>query len=1022
MFENRFNMRITLFLYLVLLTALSFGQIINFPDANFKNALLNHNPVIDSNQDGEIQVSEANLFNGFLQLPANNIADFSGLEEFSAIDSLFIENNTIGDFDFPTLTELEYLVLISDEITSINLSSYSFLSELKIENDTLSGLSFADTTLLLPQQNLGTIDVSSNTVLERLTVFNYVINPIDLSALTLINQLTLVHTGLSTIDLSNNISLGSINVEQNSLTDLNVAGNSNLSSINFSNNSISSFDFFSCTNVYTLIMRGNPISSIDLSAQPNLIVLFADNTELSSLNTNSNPILSLMSVSGTNLNAINIASNTGLSYLNISETGITELDLSNQNSLTQLFMNSCNIDTIDLSNLSNLEVLYCENAGVHSLDLNNSPLLTNLVISSCPLLQELKVQNGNNAPNLLPNSTFSNNPNLYCIEVDNPIWADQNIGINLNVLGKDPWANFSSNCTLNITNPNVEGTLYGNDVCAVSGTEEAIPGMIMRSNPGNHWAITGANGLFQMYTDTGSYSIYPESIHPLLTPLCPSPFNQQINYPTFGQNITGVDFWYEKIDCPLLKVDMGIQRRRRCFRSNNSIKFQNYGFDPVSNVQVHLELPEYLSLVDVNTAYTIGVNGEYIFDLGTLNAMDSGMIYFSDSVHCQFDITGLNQITKVWITPANDCYFQSEPTYSQWDQSSIEVRGECDQGNTINFIIKNKGIGNMSAPSEYRIYDNYLLETSSTFQLNSGDSLIVPVTANGHTFRLEADQLDFHPGESFPSVTVEACFSDPQAISTGYVNGMPMDDLDYHVDIESSQIVDSYDPNDKTAFPSSILHEQYLVGQDQVEYRIRFQNSGSDTAFTVIIHDPISEDIDMGTLDFGASSHPYTVEFQNSARMIKFIFDEIDLPHEAVDEPGSHGFVMFKANLIPGLSLGDVVENQVGIYFDYNLPIMTNVATVTLFESQSNVSVESNIIEDESISVYPNPFNGEFKLVLGNSQKVEQFKILDVNGRELYFQDAVMPEQVIQFGEKGIYFIEVLYANGFKKIEKIVSN
>lgn len=31
------------------------AQNVNIPDPNFKNALLNHNPIIDTNGDGEIQ-------------------------------------------------------------------------------------------------------------------------------------------------------------------------------------------------------------------------------------------------------------------------------------------------------------------------------------------------------------------------------------------------------------------------------------------------------------------------------------------------------------------------------------------------------------------------------------------------------------------------------------------------------------------------------------------------------------------------------------------------------------------------------------------------------------------------------------------------------------------------------------------------------------------------------------------------------------------------------------------------------
>ncbi|WP_372473503.1 hypothetical protein AB4865_11845 [Capnocytophaga sp. ARDL2] len=40
----------------------SSAQIVNIPDFAFKQRLLDHNPVIDTNGDGEIQVSEAEAY------------------------------------------------------------------------------------------------------------------------------------------------------------------------------------------------------------------------------------------------------------------------------------------------------------------------------------------------------------------------------------------------------------------------------------------------------------------------------------------------------------------------------------------------------------------------------------------------------------------------------------------------------------------------------------------------------------------------------------------------------------------------------------------------------------------------------------------------------------------------------------------------------------------------------------------------------------------------------------------------
>ena len=52
-----------LLLILLCLPMIGFGQNVNIPDANFK-AYLVGNILINTNEDTEIQVSEANSFNG----------------------------------------------------------------------------------------------------------------------------------------------------------------------------------------------------------------------------------------------------------------------------------------------------------------------------------------------------------------------------------------------------------------------------------------------------------------------------------------------------------------------------------------------------------------------------------------------------------------------------------------------------------------------------------------------------------------------------------------------------------------------------------------------------------------------------------------------------------------------------------------------------------------------------------------------------------------------------------------------
>ena len=75
------------------------AQIVNIPDANFKNALLNHDPVIDTNNDGEISVAEAQGFTGEMEVDNKNISDLTGIEAFVNLKDLNCFDNQLTSLD-----------------------------------------------------------------------------------------------------------------------------------------------------------------------------------------------------------------------------------------------------------------------------------------------------------------------------------------------------------------------------------------------------------------------------------------------------------------------------------------------------------------------------------------------------------------------------------------------------------------------------------------------------------------------------------------------------------------------------------------------------------------------------------------------------------------------------------------------------------------------------------------------------------------------------------------------------------
>lgn len=138
-------------------------------------------------------------------------------------------------------------------------------------------------------------------------------------------------------------------------------------------------------------------------------------------------------------------------------------------------------------------------------------------------------------------------------------------------------------------------------------------------------------------------------------------------------------------------------------------------------------------------------------------------------------------------------------------------------------------------------------------------------------------------------------------------------------------VVGSYDPNDKQVAPQYLTPNQLATGNRQVEYTIRFQNTGNYPAEFVRIIDTLGPGLDPAGFRFLASSHPCTWTLSGNG-VVEFFFKDINLPDSVSNEPESHGFVTFTVRLKSSLQLGDMAENFADIYFDFNPPIRTNTA------------------------------------------------------------------------------------------------
>jgi uncharacterized repeat protein (TIGR01451 family) len=141
----------------------------------------------------------------------------------------------------------------------------------------------------------------------------------------------------------------------------------------------------------------------------------------------------------------------------------------------------------------------------------------------------------------------------------------------------------------------------------------------------------------------------------------------------------------------------------------------------------------------------------------------------------------------------------------------------------------------------------------------------------------------------------------------------------------------SYDPNDKQATPAGWTEQHFITAGEEIEYRIRFQNTGNAPAFNVRIEDQLDiTRLNLNSFSPIAASHSYSTIVTPDG-MVQFVFDNIMLPDSVHDEPNSHGWVVYRIRAFDSLQPWDVINNSAAIYFDDNEPVITNTYAHTIF-------------------------------------------------------------------------------------------
>jgi hypothetical protein len=224
-----------------------------------------------------------------------------------------------------------------------------------------------------------------------------------------------------------------------------------------------------------------------------------------------------------------------------------------------------------------------------------------------------------------------------------------------------------------------------------------------------------------------------------------------------------------------------------------------------------------------------------------------------------------------------------------------------------------------------------------------------------------------------------------------------------------NDVTGSFDPNDKNATPKGEgTQGNIAVDDDELTYLIRFQNTGTGPAVNIYITDTLVSMLDRSTLEMISASHPYEIEYYSND-VIRWRFNNINLPDSGANEVASHGYIAFKIKTTNTPVIGQTIENSANIYFDFNEPVITNTTLNTYADLAASISE----LDGKVLHLYPNPANNVINVLstIDGNRTVEIYNISGTLILKKTVNTKLSKIDITDFA-KGMYIIKAYNTNG----------
>lgn len=1032
------------------------SQVVSIPDANFKNALLNHNPVINTNGDGEIQVSEALAFTGTLRVDGKNIADLTGINAFTnltalsctgnqltglniiglnSLVSIYGDGNRFASLAFDNLPALQGIYLQNNLLTTLQLTNLPRLQTLTAEYNRFTSLGFSG----LPALRL--ISIFSNSLLTDLTFDNlpkltYLsfngckVSNLSMNNLPLLDTLFCTDNKLTSLTLPSPANLKILAASNNLFTNV-PTGITNVRYLDVSNNQISNFQLDNFNFLTTLNVSQNLCTSLSLTNKPALKYVACGNNMITSLQLSNLPILTSLNCNGNQLTSLSFNGYGLFEELHCDLNQLTTLSLNNLPSFKMLYCDGNRLATLALSNLPSFSHLTCTGNQMTSLSLNNLPNLYSLYCNnnrlaslpfltpgSFPKLRFLYI--GDNQITRLSLDNFSALGSLDAS--NNPIDS-----LRLRNLPVFDWMKIEKNklTTLKLDSLPRLKVLYCGKSDSLRNISLQLPVLtaffcdssntsaIDLSQTLAHQVMITNNPLLQYInmrnTDITQYIPVSFKNNEQLQFICVDDAEKNLVTDSVYSQLPGQGVVVSTVCNFIPSISSIIKGTLRFDLDAN-------GCNNIDSIMMNVRLDNDDGIY--TTSAFSNNTGQYTFhtqantDTVRVSLPQPSWFTVSPPVHVfSIPVPGVSITADFCLAPVG--------VHPDLDISIVSIRGARPGFDAkYRIVFSNKG---------NQVQSGGFMMNFDAAKLSFVSATVPPASQAGNAIHWNYTNL--YPFQTRSVDVTFHVFPPPVANVgdtlhfTGVIDPIPGDETPADNTFNFTQLIrGAFDPNDKEVTEGSQISIS-RVG-DFLHYIVHFQNEGNSPATRVVIKDSMADNLDWNSFKPMTSSHNCSTVISKGNK-VEFLFNGINLPPKSVDEPASKGFIAFKVKTKNTLSLGDTIKNTASIYFDFNQPVITNMA-FTVIVKPSDVTLTGNGSSPVGLTVYPNPAKDRLVFAIKNGGPVINARLINGLGQDVPFNflenTGSMGKLDVSKLPPGIYILEVITAQSRDKEKFMILN